>query len=188
MTEKEKYEKVWNMPAYRSACHSFQLWRTHRHLFPKNMKSALDIGCGLGVLIDVLNDAGIDAHGVDIATNCLDKTIAQKYSHKFHECNIWEMQFDHTFDFGICTDVMEHIPIEYVQASVDTIAEYCKEVLFKIAHVPSHPWLGKENPLHLTVKPLEWWEDMLKKSGRVEFLGTVGRSGFQDSLIRWTLR
>ncbi len=179
-SERAKYDRVWRYPEYRLACHSLRLWKERQDLFPSGFSSALDIGCGLGLLIDEWNSAGIDAWGVDISRNCVDHSKV-KYA-----C-LWEMSWPRRFEFGICTDVMEHIPICYVLDTLQRIAGCCDEILFKIAHEPNE-LDGKV--LHLTLHPAGWWVDRMNEVGQAdtaEFLGTQERSGCQDSLIKWPI-
>lgn len=191
--ERAKYDKVWLYPEYRLACHSLKLWQERRELFPlqgRFFTSAIDIGCGLGLLIDEWNNIGIDACGVDISTNSVSSGLVN--SHKVVYACLWEMEWDRVFDFGICTDVMEHIPQHKVGEVLRRIGYCCREVLFKIAHEPNE--LGGE-VLHLTLQPYQWWIDCIHDVGlslnggnsHVEYLGYEIRSGCQDSLIRWKM-
>lgn len=181
-TETAKYTDTWARPEYRLACHSVSLWHNNRNLFPNRFQSSLDIGCGLGLLIDIWNDLSIDAYGVDLVPDeCLHPDMKNK--HKVIKSALWSMSFNRRFDLGICTDVMEHIPSEYVTPTLDAISKCCHETLFKIAHSPS---VFHGHTLHLTLQPYEWWLDqMMAVGGVAEYLGTVSRSGNLDSLIRW---
>lgn len=185
--EAAKYQRAWSAPEYRVACHSFYMWRTRRSMFPTTFTSALDIGCGLGLLLPEWNDAGIDAWGVDIAENCLAPEVATEWGHKFRLACLWEMEWDRRFDFGICADVMEHIPPERVVQSLVRIAACCDEVLFKIDHA-ANAFNG--DVLHLTLHPVEWWQEAMEEiSGSARFVGCLARGGgILGSLVRWRVR
>jgi len=181
-SERIKYDAVWRDPRYRLACHSRALWHDQRDLFPE-FESALDIGCGLGLLIDEWVRMDIDAWGVDISPGCISHDLHNKQRVVFG-C-LWEMEWDRRFDFGVCTDVMEHVPPDYVDETLRRIAICCDYILFKIAHSTSE-FIGQT--LHLTLKPQQWWVaqmDNITGKGSAKFVGTQERSGFQDSLIRW---
>lgn len=181
--EREKYERVWGLGEYRVACHSLSLWRNRRELFPARFRSALDLGCGTGRLIAEWAGAGVDAWGVDIASNCLDSEVSERLADRVRIACLWEMEWSEVFDFAVCTDVMEHIPPERVAKTLERIAGCCDEVLFKIAHSPNQ--LGGE-VLHLTLEPADWWIAQMEAVGGVaEYLGYEVRSGNHDSLIRW---
>ena len=181
--ERAKYVKTWADPVYRLACHGLKLWRERAELFPPDVRSALDIGCGTGRLLQHWIAIGLDAWGYDIAENCLDSDVALVAAHRVRYGALWDMDWgERTFDLGVCTDVMEHIPEELVPAVVERIGACCRFVVFKIAHSPNH--LGEEI-LHLTLRPHEWWVDRMPGS---RFVGTEMRSGFQDSIITWRPR
>ncbi len=157
--ERAKYEAVWQMPEYRAKCHSLDFWHDYQALFPPYYRSVLDIGCGRGLLLPVLSRLGIDVHGVDFASNCLDPDINLS---RFHRQCIWEMDLKRHFDLGLCIDLMEHIPESMVPETLRRIKNHCHIVLFKIANYPSDS-LGYE--LHPTLKPADWWLDEIAAAG-----------------------
>lgn len=181
--EQAKYQRAWNDPAYRQACHSLSLWESHRDWFPKQFETAIDLGCGLGHLYAFWNTQGVEAYGFDIAVNCLHPVVAKQWGHRFVYGCLWEMKLGRKFDFGICADVMEHIPPAKVDATLRCMGQHCDELLFKIAHEPNK--LGNE-VLHLTLQPATWWVTVMQAvGGKAELLGKVNRSGFLDSIVRW---
>lgn len=173
--ERLKYEAVWKLPVYRAKCHSLTLRDQMPDLFPSapdergdswvfgttkvtQVKTAIDIGCGLGRLLGRWNDEGIDAWGVDLAGNCLEADVETRWGGKvWREC-LWEFDPGRVFDFGVCADVMEHIPEEWVDETLDRMAEYCERIVFKIANYPSES-LGYS--LHLTQRDDVWWRSRL---------------------------
>jgi SAM-dependent methyltransferase len=184
ITEKKKYEDVWNNPLYRNKSHGLELWNNHREFFPENFRSALDIGCGLGKLFAEWNHREIDAWGVDIVSNCLTVSVREDWGHKFMEASLWDMVWDRRFDFGICADVMEHIPTDKVPLALKRIGDCCDEVLFKIAHFIGNDLGGPR--LHLTLRPIAWWLQQMKfMGGNAKQLLYKHRPGLPDSIIRW---
>lgn len=185
-TERTKYERVWQEDAYRQVCHSKVLWDEHRDCFPDEFDSVLDIGCGLGLMIAEWNEQGIDAYGVDIAGNCLHAGVADVYSDKVFVCPIrlFVRKPTISFDVGVCADVMEHIPREFVDASLRRVYQRCDHVVFKIDHV-ANSFIGET--LHLTVEPVDWWIDRMSAiGGNAEFIRTAARGGgVLGSIIVW---
>jgi hypothetical protein len=59
--------------------------------------------------------------------------------------------------YGFCTDVLEHIPTEDVDKVLDNCLAACKHVFFQISTVDDVMGGMIGHPLHLTVKPYEWW-------------------------------
>ena len=155
--EARKYARVWGVREYRLKCHSDVLWRDHRDLFPDQIESVIDIGCGLGRLIARLNGEGIDACGVDLVPEAsLEPEVYDAYGDQVYAACLWEFDPGRVFDLGICCDLMEHIPETYVNDVLRRIATYCRGAIFKIANFPSRS-LGEE--LHLTRQDGDWWED-----------------------------
>ena len=185
-SEREKYNRVWAMEDYRQVSHSVNLWRTHRHLFPKSLGKCVDLGSGLGRLFLLWNQQGYDAWAVDISPVAMEKFTKRTLGHKFIETCLWEMDVKHRWDFGVCTDVMEHIPPSYVEATLRNIAAHCDKVLFKIAHETTNDLGGK--PLHLTCKPVDWWISTMEGiCGTAKFEGIVERYHYKDSVVTWNV-
>ncbi len=177
--ERSKYEMAWSHEEYRLVCHGHRLWSERSDLFPPLPSSALDIGCGLGWLVNEWTDQGIDAWGVDIAANCLDPNM----SGHFEQVCIWDMDLGRTFYLGVCADVMEHIPTEMVPRTLSKIAAHCEVVLFKIAH-EINTFHGET--LHLTLQPARWWmSEMNRVGGNASLVGAMKRHSFTDSIVRW---
>ncbi len=65
--------------------------------------------------------------------------------------------------YGYCCDVMEHIPPDRVRDVLHCIRASCIRVFFSISHEPDHWGRLVAQPLHLTVKPFEWWINELRE-------------------------
>lgn len=176
--EAEKYDTQWKEPWYREKCHSLTLFNEHRGLFPAKFETAIDYGSGTGRLVKAWRANGVEAKGVDISVNAADPDIAE---HIYVGC-MWEsalLSLLPVVHVGVCADVMEHIPPEKVEDVLLFIAETCEMCVFKIANFPSvHD--GRE--LHLTLKPRDWWEAVLRQFGTVEFIPT--RTGVEEYVFR----
>ncbi|MCH7573610.1 MAG: class I SAM-dependent methyltransferase [Candidatus Marinimicrobia bacterium] len=181
--EREKYLAVWQIPAYREKCHGLDLWRNHRDLFPEAPATALDIGCGLGLLYRHLLGEGIDAWGVDFAPNCLDPFVRRVLGYRFIEACLWDLDLGRHFDLGICADVMEHIPEQKVPQTLARVGNHCEEIIFKIANYPSDS-LGHR--LHVTRRDSAWWELLIRsQGGNVELLSVPSLDAREVYYYRW---
>ena len=68
------------------------------------------------------------------------------------------------FDGVICTDVMEHIPEEEVEETLDKIFNFARYfVYFSISTKEAKKILPNGENAHCTVKPKEWWEEEITK-------------------------
>lgn len=67
-------------------------------------------------------------------------------------------------DMVICTDVMEHIPEEYIDMVLNTIFNNCiKVVFFNISYKEAKKKLPNGYNAHLTVKDEKWWSNKIKE-------------------------
>lgn len=164
LAEKIKYDDVWVRPEYRVKAHAVDLWQNRRDYFPAEFKSVIDFGCGHGRFVSIMDDIGKDSHGVDFDSSYLDPGIRSRIGDRFHAQCLWDLYLDRNFDLGVCTDVMEHIPEEYVNQTFRRIFAYCGKSVFKIANFSSKS-LGHD--LHPTMKPIEWWVEQIEQAGGV---------------------
>jgi len=68
------------------------------------------------------------------------------------------------FDMVICTDVLEHIEEEFIDAALDDIYNYAKHYVFlNIATQPAVKVLADGRNAHVTVKSKKWWKEKLDK-------------------------
>jgi hypothetical protein len=66
------------------------------------------------------------------------------------------------FDGAICTDVLEHCPEPDLPWIVDEIFSYATKFVFlNVACYPASKRLPDGRNAHITVKPLEWWRDLI---------------------------
>lgn len=73
-------------------------------------KKVLDVGCGIGKLVDELRKLGIDAYGIEFSRDFINLSPCKDY---IIEGNIFDLnqKFDeNSFDVVICMEVLEHIP------------------------------------------------------------------------------
>ena len=160
LTEQLKYDKVWGIEAYRKV--SPALYAVEEFLQWIDNGSVIDFGCGTGrasLLISGYNPVTM----VDISEYCLDPEIINNLSPnlEFKQQCLWELDIP-SADYGFCCDVMEHIPEEKVDKVLSNISNHVNDCYFRIF---LHKDNGKfiDEPLHLTVRPKEWWHVKISK-------------------------
>lgn len=157
--EREKYSAVWDNPLYAVVSPGLRhLKGALEWMQPEEGASFTDWGSGSGQAADRLYEAGYHVRMVDIAANSYkgDKEIPLYVS-----C-LWDLPEElPCSDYGICCDVMEHLPPERIDEVLRAIAKRTnKAVYFQIALFHDHTFTDN-GPLHLSVFPIDWWKAKL---------------------------
>lgn len=122
-------------------------------------RCVLDVGCGIGFIVNELRNRGVEAYGVDFAKSLLDEYWQD--SPYFFLCDAKYLPFvDETFDVVFSSDFFEHI----LEGDIDQVVSEMKRVggrvLTRIAYGND---LDRDQELyHITNKPKEWWVEKLK--------------------------
>ena len=174
--EREKYLRIWARPEYRE--HSPGMRHVVEFLSRIENPAAdtvIDLGCGTGRAARHFADSFKRVYGLDIC-NALDENVEERVH--FVEACLWEplpaWMHQMTFDWFYCTDVMEHIPGEYVGTTLDTIAALCRKGgFFSIAHFEDGCGRLIGQTLHMTVEPPDWWHKQIEQRWQIqEWTGT----------------
>eukprot|EP00913_Durusdinium_trenchii_P011152 g10474.t1 len=176
--ERRKYEMIWTHDDYRTCSPGLDdadKVQLIEHLRSRNIKTILDAGCGSGKLMQRLISNHADefkVHGFDISRNCLDSFFDDIKDDVLTVGCLWNPDdMPGEFDAVICTDVMEHIPTDRVGAVLANLKSCTRKFAYlAIALFPDGfgPKLIGE-PLHLTVKPPNWWFAQISVAGfRIE--------------------
>lgn len=116
----------------------------------------LDAGCGQGH--NVRRYPGRDITGIEFSGECFNK-----YLKKPQFINTDIISYSKTgagYDGIICTDCLEHIPETLVNDTLIALKILGKSILFGIAN---HSDIKRGYELHLTQRPMPWWEAKLKE-------------------------
>lgn len=115
-----------------------------------DVRSVLDLGCGLGTWLSVFRDLGVtDILGVDGST--LDGERQLDY-HEFREADLTHpIELGRAFDLVLCLEVGEHLPVECSSTLVNSIQSHTDCVLFSAA-VP-----GQGGLFHVNEQWQSYW-------------------------------
>jgi glycosyltransferase involved in cell wall biosynthesis/predicted SAM-dependent methyltransferase len=95
-------------------------------------ESVLEIGCGRGYVVKKLNDAGVNAIGMDISEYCYATRATDKF--KLHDiCDTPWPFADGQFDLCFSMTVLEHIPEEKLGEIINEIHRVSKRSLHGIS-------------------------------------------------------
>jgi len=159
--ERDKYERMWDVAAYRNFAPGEALAK--QAFIEMGMKSGdtlIDFGCGTGRPAAEFQRLGAAVMGIDHATNCLDQGV----NITFLQCCLWDLPPNLECMYGYCTDVMEHIPPEKVDDVLSEIRRVVRnKTFFQIATFPDGMGRRIGETLHLSVHSTTWWETKLSK-------------------------
>ncbi len=180
-TERAKYQKVYQFPGYGAVGHGLKIAGYLTDRAPTRGVLG-DFGCGRGGSLPPYLAAGFTIQPIDHVDVLAPVMGVHPQVRPVVVANLWADLLP-TVDYGLCTDVMEHIPETHVP---DTIANIARAVrhgcLWTVCHVPD-VW-GKRigESLHMTVRDAGWWEGEFRKHWRLlEILKTS-----KGSSIYWT--
>lgn len=156
-SERDKYKAMWAFDVYR------EISPAERHIdelldFVPPGADVIDFGCGTGRASVHMAKHGRFPLLLDIADNCRDDEAKDL---PFRECDL-SQPLDVRAEFGICCDVMEHLPPDHVDTVIANIAKAVEHCYFRIEFDPDGMGALINQPLHLSVHPQEWWQDSLK--------------------------
>lgn len=161
--ERSKYEKAYKRTRYRAKS-------PHERCLPHVLTEIAEydlyanFGCGSGLLDRHLLETtpGILVDHVSVLWEDVAK---HRNLVKFVQASLFD-EFEHfEVPYAVCTDVMEHIPPEKVDAVLENIAARTPECFFQInLNKSGDTDLEKYGGhLHLTVETPEWWQKTLER-------------------------
>lgn len=103
----------------------------------------IDIGCGSGDFLRILNELGIDIkiHGIDFSGSAIQRCKKLLPNGNFAVGNIYKMGYaDNTFDVVFCIEVLEHL--ESPDIAFREIGRICKKNGIIIITIPNGAYDG----------------------------------------------
>jgi len=123
------------------------------------IRSAVDVGCGVGTWLAVLNEKGVDEiQGID--GDWVDKDYLVIPPGRFMECDFSKpIKLDRRFDLAISLEVAEHLPATNATSFVCSLTDLSDIVLFSAAI----PYQGGNN--HINEQWPDYWARHFKDRG-----------------------
>lgn len=121
--------------------------------------SALDVGCGVGAWLAVLQKKGVsDIVGVDGVW--VDDKLLKIPVEKFQRADLsGPLNLERRFDLAICLEVAEHLPPDRAEGFVAELAGAADFILFSAA-IPFQGGYG-----HLNEQWQSYWADLFARRG-----------------------
>jgi len=160
LEEAEKYERLWWMETYREQSPGEDCAPLFLDLVqPDGL--VIDFGCGTGRASILLAQNEIPTLLVDFTENSRDIAAMGL---PFLQADL-RKPIPASAPYGLCADVLEHIPPESVDDVVTNILTAAASVFFQISTVPDNLGSLIGHSLHLTVRPHDWWAALFARLG-----------------------
>jgi glycosyltransferase involved in cell wall biosynthesis/2-polyprenyl-3-methyl-5-hydroxy-6-metoxy-1,4-benzoquinol methylase len=120
-------------------------------------RTALDVGCAKGFLVEALRDRGVEAFGLDISEYAIGR-VREDIKPYCWVGSVLE-SFPRCYDLIVCIEVLEHLPAAEAELAVDNLCRHADDILFS-----STPDDFTE-PTHCNVQPVEYWAEIFARHG-----------------------
>ena len=122
-----------------------------------NIKTMLDVGCGPGHMVQIANDRGIRAWGID-GDFTLDFELGLRESIVIHDYCDGPSNITRDFDLCWSVEFLEHVEEKYLPNFMADIAK-CKYVICTAAPP------GQAGHHHVNCQDLDYWREVFDEYG-----------------------
>lgn len=132
-------------------------------------QTVLEIGCAKGFLVKALRDIGVKAYGCDISEYALNEAPEEVKDYLYLiDITDPEPITLPKFDLVVSYDTFEHLP----ETSLDNVFAFLEKVgtryYIKVGTPNTPDW--QHDSTHITIKPLEFWQERFEEAIWVESL------------------
>lgn len=112
----------------------------------------LDAGCGRGNILKYLLDQGVSMFGIELSRICCEKYL-KELPVANSDIVSWSGE-KHTYAGCICTDVVEHIPPNQLDNTLQALGSMSPSAFIGIAN---HSSIHNGHELHVIQEGIGWW-------------------------------
>ncbi len=128
------------------------------------IRSAIDLGCGVGTWLSVIQKNGAKVCGVDGAWVNKDYLVIQKEDFiEYDFSKDANLNIDRTYDLAISLEVAEHLPSDNAKRFVSSLTSLSEFVLFSAA-IPYQGGVG-----HVNEQWADYWICLFENRGYIAF-------------------
>jgi cyclopropane fatty-acyl-phospholipid synthase-like methyltransferase len=124
-----------------------------------NIKSLLDIGCGMGISTKFFHDNGCVVQGIEGHPYCIENSKMKNFILHHDYCN-GESNLSGTFDLCWSCEFIEHVEEKY---SKNFVKDFAKAKIVMITHATP----GQGGWHHVNCQPASYWIEKLEKHGLI---------------------
>jgi len=186
------YEYYAHYLRHASAWYGFALRGYYRYVAyhcvtaPMNIPSngrILDIGCGVGLLVEQFCRLGYQAIGVEVNKAPIEHSLCPDQC--FLAATTAELNYpDGYFDLIVSREVLEHIHGAEIDRCIREWDRVGKGAMVHIIAVSERGQSATQDPTHINVQPEAWWADKFQSYGydrinpATKLLSPFGSSGY----------
>lgn len=130
----------------------------------KKNDRVLDIGCGVGILVEQFNKLGYQAVGVDVSEEAIKNSIYPSSCRLVETTAKLDYPNNH-FDLVVSREVLEHIPISQIDACIDEWDRVSKGKMIHIIAVRERGPSALDDPTHVNLQSEQWWVEKFMEHG-----------------------
>jgi len=134
-------------------------------------RTFLDVGCGMGHIVRNLFNEGYPVRGVEASQDAIKYYMSDLHQKGIVvKAGVEKLPFhNNEFDLVFCSDVMEHIPMFDVLASIAELVRVAKKYLVLTTNL-DHPY-----KYHPTMLPRKKWVELFLSTGKLRHLNALER-------------
>lgn len=144
--------------------HPVLQWRFKTIMDRISPTSVLDVGCGGGMMIEMLRKNGIPAYGIDLSPHAI-RSMPPHIAKYARTGSILTIPYEaESFDTVISVDVLEHVPQKNAGKAIAECLRVAKRAVYLDITVLEDFLFIHGDPTHVTKLPAETWHSIINET------------------------